>query len=175
MEDMKECPSCCEQINAKAKKCPRCQAWQSKWRFDQSNLKHQFIFIALLLIVMGALYTGFIGNILSPGNFNDSKALINVTNSSFNYSIEDCGARISVIGTIANNSDKTWKDVYFEVQFFNDKNELIDTISENEYDLVLLPKDKTTFKIKGAADKEEAAYDHHEIIIKTAREGGGLF
>ena len=175
MEDMKECPSCCEQINAKAIKCPRCQAWQSKWRYDPSNLKHQLIFITVLLSVFGAAYTGFIDSMLSPGNFDDNKSLIKIENSNFNYAIKDCGARISVIGSIHNDSEITWKDVYFEVQFFNDKNELIDTISENRYDLILLPKDKTTFKLTGAADKEKSLYDHHKIIIKSAREGGGLF
>lgn len=175
MEDMKECPVCCEQINFKAKKCPRCQAWQSKWRFDQSNLKHQFVFITFLLILFGSLYAAFIEDILSPGDFADSKSLINISNTSFNYSIKDCGASISVIGTINSDSDKTWKDVYFEVRFFNKKNELIDSISENKYDLIILPKDKTTFKISGAADKQQSSYDHHKVIIKTAREGGGLF
>jgi len=175
MDETKECPSCCEQINAKATKCPRCQAWQSKWRFDQSNLKHQFIFIAFILLVFGTLYSVFIESIVSPGNFNDSKSLITVADSSFNYSTKECGTRISVIGTISNDSDKIWKDIYFEVQFFNNNGELIDTISENEYDLVLLAKDTTTFKITGLADKEKSAYDHHKIIIKSAREGGGLF
>ncbi len=175
MEDMKECPSCCEQINVKAIKCPRCQAWQSKWRFDQSNLKHQFILIVLLLAVMGAAYSGFIGSMFGTGSFEESKALIKIENSNINYTIKDCGARVSVIGTIYNDSKTTWKDLYFEVQFYNDKNELIDTISENEYDLILLPKDTATFKITGAADKEQSLYDHHKIIIKSAREGGGLF
>jgi len=175
MEDMKECPSCCEQINAKAIKCPRCQAWQSKWRYDQSNIKHQIIFITLLLLVMGAAYSGFIDSMFGSGDFNDKKSLIKVENSNFNYAIQDCGARVSVIGTINNGSDTTWKDVSFEVQFYNDKNELIDSISDNKYDLVLLPKDTTTFKLTGAADKEQSLYDHHKIIIKSAREGGGLF
>lgn len=175
MEDTKECPSCCEQINAKAKKCPRCQAWQSKWRYDQSNLKHQILFITALIVVFGVAYNGLIGSMFSPGDFEDNKNLIKIENSNFNYAVKDCGAQISVIGTIQNDSETTWKDVYFEAQFFNDKNELIDTISENEYDLVLSSKESTSFKITGAADKVQSSYDHHKIIIKSAREGGGLF
>ena len=172
MEEMKECPSCCEQINAKAIKCPHCQAWQSKWRYDQSNLKHQLIFITTLLAVFGVAYTGLIGSMFGSGDFDDNKNLIKIENSNFNYAVKDCGARISIIGSIQNDSEITWKDIYFEVQFFNDKNELIDTISENEYDLLLLPTESTSFKITGAADKEKSSYDHHKIIIKSAREGG---
>jgi len=175
MEDMKQCPSCCEQINTKAIKCPRCQTWQSKWRFDQSNLKHQFIFVTLLLGGMAAAYTGFIGSIFGTVGFEESKTLIKIKSSNIHHAINDCGARVSVIGTIYNDSEITWKDVYFEVQFYNDKNELIDTISDNRYDLLLLAKDKTTFKITGSADKEQSLYNHHKIIIKSAREGGGLF
>ena len=174
MEDTKQCPTCCEQINAKATRCPRCQSWQSKWRFDQSNIKHQLIFALVLFSLLGGLYFTVFSSILNPKNFEESKSLLTVTDTTFNYSIKDCGASISVIGTIINNSDVTWKDVYFEIQFFNKENILIDTISENEYDLVILQEDTSTFKITGLADKQKSEYDHHNVIIKSAREGGGL-
>lgn len=175
MEEMKQCPACFEEINAKATKCPHCQSWQSKWRFDHSNIKHQLIFISFIFGLLAFFYFSAFGSLINQKSFYESKDLINVSNTNLNYSIKECGARISIIGTITNNSDTIWKDVHFEAQFYDKDNKLIDTFSDNNYDLVLLNNDKSAFKITGSADKPESSYVHHKIIIKSAREGGGLF
>lgn len=175
MEEMKECPSCCEEINAKAIKCPRCHAWQSKWRFDQSNIKHQLIFMALIFGIMGVILSSSLGSLFNPKDFSESKSLIKIKDSKISYSIRECGAQITVIGTILNNSEIAWKDFNFETQFYNKNNDLIDTISDQNYDLVLLPNSESAFKVTGTADKTEPSYHHHIVIIKDARENSSLF
>ncbi len=175
MEEMKECKTCGEEIKAKALKCPRCQTWQSKWRYDQSNIKHIFVAMLLAFGVIGFVFLNAFGNIFNPKDFKDSQALIKIENTIISFSEKPCGSRVTILGTIVNNSDITWKDFYFEAQFYNKENELIDTLSDKIYDLILLKNDKTTFKITGSADKDEALYDHHLVIIKTAREDGSLF
>ena len=175
MEAMKECPSCGEEIKAKAIKCPRCQAWQSKWRFDQSNIKHQLIFMALIVGVMGVVFYGSIGNVFNQKDFSENKSLLSIKDSKVSYSIKECGARITVIGTIINKSGVAWKDFNFEAQFYDKNNVLIDTVSDQNYKLVVLPNDESTFKVTGAADKPESSYHHHKVIIKDASENSSLF
>jgi len=175
MEEMKECPSCGEEIKAKAIKCPRCQAWQSKWRFDQSNLKHQLIFMVIIFGIMGIIFSSTLGDIFNPKDFANSKSLLEIKSSKVDFTENGCGARISVIGTISNNSEIAWEDFNFEVQFYNEDNKLIDTVSDQNYDLLILPNDESTFKISGTADKPEKSYHHHKIIIKDARANSSLF
>jgi hypothetical protein len=175
MGQLKECPSCCEQINARAIRCPRCHSWQSKWRFDQSNIKHQVIFLALIFGFMAIVFSSLFGSIFNPKDFSESKSLLEIKNSKVSYSTKDCGPSITVICTISNNSDIAWKDFNFEAQFYNENNDLIDTVSDQNYDLLLLANDESTFKITGSADKPEALYHHHKVIIKDARENSSLF
>ena len=175
MNEMKECKTCFEEINAKALKCPRCQTWQTKWKYDQSNPKHHLIFLAILFGAMGIMFYSSLGSIFNPNEFSDNKSSFVVKDSKVSFTEKECGTTVSIIGTITNNSEVSWKDFNFEAQFFNEDNELIDTVSDQNYDLILLPNDDGTFKVTGAADKSKSSYHHHKVTIKDARENSSLF
>lgn len=175
MEERKECKSCGEEIKAKALKCPYCQTSQSKWAYDRSNIKHVLISTLLIFGMVGYFFLNAFGSLLNPKDFNDSKSLIKIANTIISFKEESCGSSVTVLGEIINNSETVWKDIYFEAQFYNKDNELIDSISDKTYDLVLPVNVKSTFKISGNADKEESVYDHYIVVIKSARESSGLF
>ncbi len=124
---------------------------------------------------MALVFSSTFGNIFNPKDFADSKSLLEVKNSKVDITQKECGARVTIIGTIYNSSEIAWEDFNFEAQFYNENDELIDTISDQNYDLLVLPNDESTFKVTGAADKPEDSYHHHIIVIKDARAINSLF
>ncbi len=77
---------------------------------------------------------------------------------------------VSCIGYVLNNSNVTWEALTFEVQFFNSKGELIDTFTENIYDLVIPPNEKIAFRIKNEADKSIEQYQSFKVRITSAQQ-----
>ena len=177
MQDAKICPTCGEEIKAIAKKCPHCLTWQSKWKIDQSNPKYQLFWVTLFIIFIAFsfYFKSSVSDKLSTSNFEDSRELITIKNSKMNYVTKECGGSVSILGTIINNSEVSWESFYFEVKFYNKDNVLIDSLSDNDYNLVVLPHSDSSFIIDGKADKSKEEYDHFEIILKKARESNALF
>lgn len=177
MQDAKVCPACGEEIKAIAKKCPHCLTWQSKWKIDQSNPKYQLFWVAMLIIFIALTFyfKSSVSNKFSTANFEDSRQLITIENTKMNYVTKECGSSISILGTVINNSSVTWENFYFEARFYNSNNTLIDSLSDNDYNLVVLPNSDSSFIIDGKANKSEEEYDHFEIILKKARESNALF
>jgi len=177
MQDEKICPTCGEEIKEIAKKCPRCHTWQSKWKIDQSNPKYQLFWVALLIVFIPLMFyfKSSVSNKLDTANFEESRSLITIENTKMNYVTKGCGSSVSILGKIVNNSSISWKNFYFEVRFYNSKNILIDSLSDNDYNLVVLPNSESTFIVDGKADKSKEEYDHFEIILKKAREANALF
>ncbi|HDL00943.1 MAG TPA: hypothetical protein ENH23_01755 [candidate division Zixibacteria bacterium] len=177
MQDTKICPACGEEIKAIAKKCPHCLTWQSKWKIDQSNPKYQLFWLTIffVFIALAFYFRISVSSKLSTADFEESRQLITIEKTKMNYTTKECGGYISILGTITNNSSITWENFYFEARFYNADNILIDSLSDNDYNLVVLPGSNSTFKIGGNTDKLEEEYDHFEIILKKAREANALF
>ncbi len=106
-------------------------------------------------------------------NANQSSVLefeesIVITDSKMNYSDKEDCSFITCIGHIKNKSASTWEYLIFEVQYFNSSGELIDTITDKNYSLVLGPGAEASFRIRGKADKEREQYVNHKASIKWA-------
>ena len=99
-------------------------------------------------------------------DFEDDLA---VTETKVNYSKVEGYGYISCIGKIQNKSNVKYDELVFEVQFFNSNNELIDTITEYNYDLVVPADDEIAFRVKGGADKDKSEYQNHQVKITSAR------
>lgn len=175
MDEMKECKTCGEEIKAKALKCPHCQTWQTKWKYDPTNPKHHLILILLLLGLMSFMFYNSFGSVFNHKDFEKYKNQVEVKNTNISFSTASCGSKVAVIGTILNKSNISWGDIYFETQFFDKDNKLIDTVSDHDYDLVILKNSESTFKVAGSAAREKSLYDHYKVIIKDAKVMGSIY
>lgn len=166
----KICQQCKEEIKATAKKCRYCHSMQGGFSATLSNPAYTpFIGIALAIPVMlGAFYFFTSTFDRNEKEFEKYRSLVVVQDSKIHYSKEGSEGFVSTIGTIKNNSDKKWKNIRLEAQYFNQSGALIDTRSELDYSLILLPNTEHAFRVRGTADKPETEYASHKVFIRGA-------
>ena len=103
----------------------------------------------------------------SKPSFQDS---LKIVESKFHYSSKkDEYNFVTCLGTVENNSDKSWDEIVFQVQYFNSQNELIDTATDYNYSMVVPANDKITFRIRAGADRGQEEYKTHKIRITSAK------
>ena len=166
-DQTKVCPLCAEAIKVAAKVCPHCRYLQTKWLFQVPTLRAILFTIPILALWIGAGI--WIDRLVSKGrDFAEYRGSISVVESSMNYSAEQKGPMISVIGTITNNSRFSWEKIQIEAQFFDESGKLVDTISGSEYDYTILPNAERSFRLRKAADKVVSVYKSHKVFVRSA-------
>jgi hypothetical protein len=166
--DVKTCHKCGEEIKSVAKKCPHCQSWQKGLGATLSNPAAAFA-PALAILPILFLFYYYTGIFRGRGNeFEKYRQMVTVKESRLYYAKEDRTAYVSVIGALKNESDKKWKRVSFEVQYFDQSGALVDAQAHTIYDMVLLSHSEQAFRIRQEADKPEAAYQSHKVFIRDA-------
>lgn len=168
----KTCHMCGEEIKNVSKKCPYCQSWQkgSGARLFSSSVG---VWVPIIIIWGGMLAFFYYSGIFRDHNsdFEKYSQQVSIKDSRIHYGKEDSTSHISVIGTIKNDSDKKWKRVSIEVQYFDQSGAMIDTQTDNNYDLVLLPRSEHAFRLRENADKAESAYHSHKVFVRDAESG----
>jgi hypothetical protein len=168
------CPFCREPVKPDARKCPHCHQWQGR---SAAFFYHPAVLIAFVLLPMMAFFALPGRNILPQGeNFAASRDQLVIVQSGMHHSAGDekCGPSISVIGTIRNESNIGWKDVYLEAQYFDGSGTLIDTIGQEQYGLVVPPHEEVAFRIRGTAARGEKEYASHKVFVRSARDARSL-
>ena len=171
MTNTKECSTCGEPIKSRARRCPHCHTWVSKWRIDTTHPIYQCTWLFIFVAVMWF----FMIPILSKSDYSDYHNSLTVSESKMHFSETGSHAHISVIGNVTNSSEITWEDIHFEAQFFDSAGKLIDVITDTDYALVIQANGQSAFRVRGRADKPKELYDHFEIQIKKARESNKWF
>jgi hypothetical protein len=167
-DQMKTCRICGEEIKAIAKRCPHCTSFQSK-----INAPIIIVIIGLAIVIA----TRFImpTHTTNRETIYDADNKLTILETTHKYAKDDCGSFITILGKLRNQTEKTWSDVHFEVKFYNDKNELVDTLNPELYSIVIPPKKDASFRIREKAAAPEGQYKRYEIKISKAQEDFKFF
>ena len=171
--ETKACRVCRGLIAADAKRCPRCQAWQSAWAtfwFGGStySFAQQIVWVVVMLVVMWASFRLFM--FPSGKDFQEHRNDLAFASQSLTFKEEKDREYFSVVGTIRNASDVTWRDLYVEARFLNSKNELIDTYSNQLRDVIVLPRSDAAFRLTGYTSRPRSEYSKVTLTITSAKE-----
>jgi len=176
-EPTKVCPHCAETIKVAAKVCPHCRFWQKRWSLANPYLGLT-LYLAAGLLAFGCLIV-FVGKAFGPKeDFAAYRNEISVVNSQFSQRIYSSNLWNTVVGTLTNHSDVSWKDVGVEAQFFDKSGKMIDTITVNANDyhgVAILPHGEAAFKIEGRAARASTDYWTNKLNVRWAKDVDALF
>jgi hypothetical protein len=112
-----------------------------------------------------------------PVDFATARGRLVVVRSTTHYSDlnEKCGAMISVVGIIRNDSDVPWEDVFVEVRHFDAAGTMIDADSAEQYRLVAPPRAEVAFRVRTQAIRPQADYATHRVSILSAKDARAPF
>jgi ATP-dependent Zn protease len=75
---------------------------------------------------------------------------------------------ISVVGRIKNNSSSYVNNIIIESQYFNEKGELIDAATEEQYSLIAPPNETIAFSVSKQAIRKKSDYSSNKVRITYA-------
>lgn len=93
-----------------------------------------------------------------------------ITDSETSYSNQETCPMITCLGKIQNRSEINWEDITIEAQFFNASGQLVDTLTESNYDQIASAGKEISFRIRGRADKPIDQYVTHIAKVTWASE-----
>ena len=103
-------------------------------------------------------------------NYRDE---ISVVNSEQSWRIGGSNLLVTVVGTLTNHSNISWKDVGVEARFLDKSGKLIDAITVNADDfhgVTILPHGEAAFKIEGRAARPQSDYANCKVSVRWAKE-----
>ena len=137
------------------------------------------VFVAVFAGSICVITVGFmlaLNRISSPGaDFSPYRSSISVMESTMDKTktSEDGTPRIVVVGLITNKSDIAWKNIEFDLRFFDRSGNLIDTESADEYYPILSHRD-SGFRAWLEPVHPLSDYDSYKIYIGSARDARSL-
>lgn len=162
------CPHCKEPIKEKARRCPHCTTYLSFWTSPVvqtvASILAMFCFFSIFawdIVIKEKRYSEY-----------DKKGIEIIGAEITHYKDAKYGPCVCTLGRIKNNTDLKWARVKFEVQYFNKEGKLIDTLSDQNYNFILLPRQEQAFRVTGPAVRPPSEYASQKIFIREASEAG---
>ncbi len=163
--ETKRCPSCCEEINLDAKRCPRCQTDQQLYiRIIRHPVTGTLVSVSIALLFL----SWFFNTRLSNNAIYDPGLLLSLSNTKLTFYGNSCGKKLSVIGTITNSGEDPLTDIVFDAEFYDENGSLIDVVSDTLLDLVIPAGASKSFRINDWSGANENLYASHAVKISKA-------
>lgn len=165
--ETKTCKMCSMAIPAAARKCPYCHHWQRWW-----TLQHPLFGVLLVGVPLLAGYAVLGVMIQRPFRewepFQKHSQEVRIMENKMEFGEDQSGPAVVVVGKVKNASQVDWKDVRFQVEFFNAKGQLFDTGQQEAYTYRLPAGQESPFKVSFRRQFPEKEYANHKVSVVSA-------
>ena len=166
--ETKTCKMCGLGIPVAAKKCPYCHHWQRWLSLQNPSFLMPLIFIPLM-ILYGIVMQTFLGRMVREWEpFSKHSQEVTIVEDKMEFGEDQCGPAVIVVGKVKNASQVDWKDVRFQIDFFNPKGQLFDTGQQEAYTYRLPAGQECPFKVSFRRQFPEKEYAKHTVRIISA-------
>jgi len=165
--DIKTCKMCGMGIPVKAKKCPYCHHWIRWFSLHNPAVVIPLVFIPLLVlngVMMETLFKPF----RQWEQFSKHADQVKIVDSKMEFGEDQSDPAVVVIGTVKNLSTVDWKDVRFQVDFFDPKGQFFDTGQQELYAWRLPAEKETDFKVSFHRQFPKEQYAKYEVRVISA-------
>ena len=169
--ERKTCPMCCSEIPAKAKKCPQCLHLQ--WKLNNYVWLWPTLGMTLMMIPLVAAAFAVSAMFDMGESYEPFKDQIVIVESEVAFGETKTTDTVAVLGTVRNNSPIGWKDVLFQVEFWNAEGKRIDTDQKREHPLTVPASEIVPFKISIRREFPKEQCAKHTVRIVNARDARG--
>ncbi len=169
--ETKSCRTCYGQMDARARRCPHCGQWNTKWAFLYSPP-----FLTASAYVFGIAFFGLFAvkclGFSAARDFADYKDQLVVSESRMVFGEDEWGPTCSVVGQVRNNSRFTWEHVEIDAMFLDEAGKLVDVASASAFGEHILPGGERGFKAETRAALPPEQYASYKVHVRWARDPG---
>ncbi len=167
----KTCKMCYKEMDSRAKKCPYCQHWQSKFSMIVWHPAFAVFLIMIPYLVVFIFAGVMFESMFDQGeDFAPYRNQITINKTELKFGETSCGPTLVVMGEIKNISNLSWKDVQLEIRFYNSDKKLVDNDQKKKYCFVVPANDISTFKVSIPREFPEDQYSSCEVRILSAKD-----
>lgn len=102
-------------------------------------------------------------------DFADYKHQITFSENRKEFGENSCGETVTIIGKIKNPTAIAWKDITYEIIFYDAEKNVSDTNQKNAYSFILPANEEVPFKVSMKKEFDTDKYQDYEIRIVSAR------
>lgn len=167
----KTCPMCSMEIPATARKCAYCHYWQTRLNTLLSSPWFAMLVAGIPLLVFILAFAAILDSQFDRGEpYSKYAGQLTVSQTEMEFvddARDDCGrnAWLVIIGKVKNRSPIGWKNVRYQVDFFNSAGEFLDTGQGESYTWHVPPGQEVGFKVRLVRDFAKDNYADYKVRI----------